>query len=63
VFDVKACLELIVALGLVVAMWIRLERRMTRIEDRVHERYRDKKENNERLKKIENWLPKDKPLS
>lgn len=62
-FDVKACLELIVALGLVVAMWIRLERRMTRIEDRVHERYRDKKENNERLKKIENWLPKDKPLS
>ena len=58
-FDLKACLELIVALGAVAAMWIRLERRLTQVEDRIKERYRDKKNVSDRIEKIERWLPKD----
>ena len=57
--DVKACIELIIALGAVVAMWLRMEHRLTRVEDRVQERYRDKKAVNERIENVEKWLPKD----
>jgi len=57
VFDWKACLELIIALGAIVAMWIRLEHRLTQVEDRVQERYRDKKEVSDRIQKVERWLP------
>jgi uncharacterized membrane protein YqgA involved in biofilm formation len=59
--DWKACLELIVALGAIVAMWLRLEHRLTRVESRVQERYRDKKAVEERFAMVEKWLPKDKP--
>jgi hypothetical protein len=61
VFDWRACLELIVALGAIAAMWIRLEHRLTRVEDRVQERYRDKKAVTDRFEKVESWLPKDRP--
>ena len=57
--DLKACIELIIALGAVVAMWLRMEHRLTRVEDRVQERYRDKKAVNERIENVEKWLPKD----
>jgi len=59
VFDLKGCIELIIALGAVVAMWLRMEHRLTRVEDRVQERYRDKKAVNERIENVEKWLPKD----
>ena len=58
-FDLKGCIELIIALGAVVAMWLRMEHRLTRVEDRVQERYRDKKAVNERIENVEKWLPKD----
>jgi hypothetical protein len=61
VFDVKACLELILALGAIAAMWLRLEHRLTRVEDRVQERYRDKKAVSDRIEKVERWLPHDEP--
>jgi ribosome-associated translation inhibitor RaiA len=61
VFDLKACLELIVALGAIAAMWARLEHRLTRVEDRVQERYRDKKAVSDRIEKVERWLPHDGP--
>jgi ribosome-associated translation inhibitor RaiA len=61
VFDVKACLELILALGAIAAMWLRLEHRLTRVEDRVQERYRDKKAVSDRIEKVERWLPHDSP--
>ena len=51
------CVQAIISLGAVVAMWLRLERRLTRVEDRVQERYRDKKAVNERIDTIEKWLP------
>jgi hypothetical protein len=35
-----------------------MEHRMTRVEDRVKERYREKKELEQRLTTIEKWLPK-----
>ena len=60
-FDWKACLELIFALGAIAAMWLRLEHRLTRVEDRVQERYRDKKEVSDRIGKVEKWLPKELP--
>jgi hypothetical protein len=59
VFDFKACLELIGALAFISAMWIRIEHRLTRVEDRVQERYRDKKAVNERIEQVEKWLPKE----
>ncbi len=62
-FDLKACLELVVALGAIGAMWLRLEHRLTRVEDRVQERYRDKKAVTERIENVEKWLPKDQKQS
>jgi len=59
VFDTKACLELVVALGAIAAMWIRMEHRLTKVEDRIQERYRDKKAVNERIENVEKWLPRD----
>lgn len=59
--DTKACLELVIALGAVGGMWLRIEHRLTKIEGRVQERYRDKKADTDRIEKIEKWLPKDKP--
>lgn len=56
--DLKACLELVVALGAIAALWLRLEHRLTRVEDRVQERYRDKKALNDRVERVEKWLPK-----
>ena len=58
--DAKFCLELISALGLVVVMWIRLERRLTKIEDKVQERYRDKAALRTELDDIKKWLPVEK---
>jgi len=58
VLDLKACLELVVALGAIAALWLRLEHRLTRVEDRVQERYRDKKALNDRVERVEKWLPK-----
>lgn len=58
-FDLKACLELIVALGVQGAMWLRMEHRLTRVEGRVQERYRDKQAVNDRIAKVEKWLPKE----
>jgi uncharacterized membrane protein YciS (DUF1049 family) len=58
--DVKFCLELIVALAAVGAMWLRMEIRLTRLGERVQERYRDKAAEISRIEKIEKWLPKDK---
>lgn len=57
VFDAKFCLELIIALAAVAGMWLRLEHRLTKIEGRVQERYRDKKATEERIEKVERWLP------
>jgi hypothetical protein len=54
------CLQLIVALGAIVLVWVRLERRLTRIEDRVRERYRDKQAVTDRFESIERWLPTKK---
>jgi hypothetical protein len=59
VFDWKACLELIIALGAIAAMWIRLEHRLTQVESSVKERYRDKRDVSDRIGKIERWLPKE----
>jgi len=56
--DTRLCLQLIVALAGIVGIWLRMEKRMTRIEDRVRERYRDKAAVNERFGEIERWLPK-----
>lgn len=61
-FDLKACIELIGALAAIGAMWLRLEHRLTRVEDRVQERYRDKKAVSDRIEKVERWLPHDSPL-
>ena len=44
-------------------MWIRLEHRLTRVEGRIQERYRDKKAVNERIENVEKWLPKDQKQS
>lgn len=60
-FDLKACIELIGALGFITLMWIRIEHRLTRVEDRVQERYRDKKAVSDRIGKVERWLPHDAP--
>jgi uncharacterized membrane protein YqgA involved in biofilm formation len=59
--DWHGCLELIVALGVIVGIWLRLEHRLTRVESRVQERYRDKRATDERFQVIEKWLPKEKP--
>jgi len=63
VFDPRTCIELIIALGAIAAMWIRLEHRLTRVEGRIQERYRDKKAVNERIENVEKWLPKDQKQS
>jgi len=44
-------------------MWLRLEHRLTRVEERVQERYRDKKALNDRLEQVEKWLPQGKKQS
>jgi len=59
--DAKFCLELIIALAAIAVMWIRIEHRLTKIEGRVQERYRDKKAEIDRLAQIEKWLPKKEP--
>lgn len=46
-------LQLVIILGAVAALWVRMEVRITGVEDRVHERYRDKKAIEERLKSLE----------
>jgi hypothetical protein len=52
----ECSVELATLLGMV-GIWLRLERRLTKVEDRVQERYRDKKATEERLERIEKWLP------
>lgn len=52
----ECSVELATLLGMV-GIWLRLERRLTKVEDRVQERYRDKKATEERIDRIERWLP------
>jgi hypothetical protein len=56
--DINECVQLLVPLGSVAALWLRMEHRLTRVEDKVKERYSEKKTLLERLDKIEKWLPK-----
>lgn len=51
------CFEAVATFGGLVAMWLRFERRLTKIEGRVIERYRDKKATEERIARVEKWLP------
>lgn len=59
--DSGVCIQLLGSVGAVIAMWLRLEHRLSRVEGRVQERYRDKKATEDRIEKVEKWLPKDKP--
>lgn len=52
------CIEIVVGLMGLVGIWLRLEHRLTRVEDRVRERYRDKKAMEQRVETVERWLPK-----
>ena len=57
-------LQLLALLAALTAMWIRMEVRITRVEDRVRERYRDKKAIEDRLTKLEEKFgPWNKPAS
>jgi hypothetical protein len=56
--DLDKCLQLVTLLGAFAALWLRMEHRLTRVEDKVHERYRDKKAVESRLTTVEKWLPK-----
>ena len=57
-------LQLVALLAAVAALWVRIEVRLTGIQDRVQERYRDKKAIEERLKKLEEKFgPWNKPGS
>lgn len=55
--DTGVCVQVIVSLSAVGAMWVRMERRLTRLQDRVQERYRDKKATEQRIERVEKWLP------
>ena len=55
--NVDTCVQLLVPLGAVAAMWLRMEHRITRVEDRVKERYRDKQALDARITNVEKWLP------
>jgi hypothetical protein len=56
--SIDQCLQLLVPLGAVVSLWLRLEHRLTRVEDKVKERYRDRQELQGRIANVEKWLPK-----
>jgi hypothetical protein len=55
--DLNECVKLILGSAAVVALWLRFEHRLTRVEDKVQERYRDKKQTESRFSTIEKWLP------
>lgn len=56
--NLLACAKCIIPVAAVVIAWLRIEKRLSKIEGRVQERYRDRKEVTDRLSAVEQWLPK-----